>query len=405
MGTRCRTIFRVKQDMESVPDTEYVKEAAEKFTAETGITVNIEAVNYQTMHEKLVTEMTGATSSYDVLCCDNLWVGEFAEAGWVEPLDSYIEETGFDMSPYLDSVKEMMTCNTIRDTTFFIPFCTYTYALLYRTDVFENEEYAQAYKEETGKEFAVPTTVEDYVSISKFITKYTNGEIYGAAMQGQRSDPISMEYTNFLFGCGGDYYDADNNPTINSEAAVKALEYYVENINEAAPEGSAGFGFDEAMAVFTQGKAAMYIGNYWMIPQFDSDENSVVKGLVSLTSAPGGHSNNGGWGWAIPHNGADKDTAWKFISYIESHDVRKERALKGGSPTTKDMFEDPDVLAAYPYYEKVIDVIANAKQLPNVSALPQILEVLGRECSEAVAGNRTPQEALDTVQKEMEYLQ
>lgn len=403
-GSSGRTKDSISILMESVPDTEYVKQAAEKFTAETGVAVNIEAVNYQTMHEKLVTELTGSTSSYDILCCDNLWVGEFAEAGWCEPLDSYIASSGFDTSVYLESMTNMMTCNTIRDKTFFIPFCSYTYSLLYRTDIFENEEYAAAYKEETGKEFKVPETVEEYVSVSKFITKHSGGEIYGAAMQGQRSDPIAMEWTNFLFGCGGDYFDADNNPTINSPEAVKALEYYIENITEAAPKGSAGFGFDEALAVFMEGKAAMYIGNYWMIPQLDSEDNSQVKGLVSLTSAPGGHSNNGGWGWAIPHNGEDKDTAWEFIQFIESKEIRKERALKGGSPTTKDIFEDADVLAAYPYYAQVIDIIANAKQLPNVTELPQILEILGRELSEAVSGTKDPQSALDTVQNEMNQM-
>ena len=44
----------------------------------------------------------------------------------------------------------------------------------------------------------------------------------------------------------------------------------------------------------------MYIGNYWMIPQLNN--GTAVENLVSLTNAPGGHSNNGGWGWGIPHN-------------------------------------------------------------------------------------------------------
>lgn len=120
--------------MEAVPDTTYVQEAAEKFTEQTGVKVEIEAVNYQTMHEKIVTEMTAATSSYDVVICDHTWIGEFAEAGWVIPLDDYIESSGFDTSVYLDSVKQMMSCASDPDTTYFIPFCTYTYALLYRTE-------------------------------------------------------------------------------------------------------------------------------------------------------------------------------------------------------------------------------------------------------------------------------
>ena len=36
--------------------------------------------------------------------------------------------------------------------------------------------------------------------------------------------------------------------------------------------------------------------------------------------------------------------------------------------------------------------------------LPQILEILGRELSEAVAGSKSPQDALDTVAQEMEAM-
>lgn len=387
--------------MEAVPDTTYVQEAAEKFTEQTGVKVEVEAVNYQTMHEKIVTEMTAATSSYDVVICDHTWIGEFAEAGWVIPLDDYIESSGFDTSVYLDSVKQMMSCASDPDTTYFIPFCTYTYALLYRTDVFENEEYAAAYKEATGEDFGVPATIEEYVNVAKFLTSYTDKELYGAAMQAQRSDPITMEYTNFLFGNGGDYYDESGNIAINSPEAVQALEYYVDCVNNAAPEGSAGFGFDETLAVFSSGKAAMYIGNYWMIPQLAGTE---VEGKVYLTDAPGGHSNNGGWGWGIPSNAKDKDTSWQFIEYIESFEVAKERAIKGGSPTRSDVFSDPDVLAAWPYYQDALTIISNAKALPRMLELPQILEILGRELSEAVAGSKSPQDALDTVAQEMEAM-
>ena len=394
-----RSIDTIHILMEAVPDTTYVQEATAKFTEETGVAVEIEAVNYQTMHEKIVTEMTADKSSYDVVICDHTWIGEFAEAGWVIPLDDYIAESGFDTSVYLDSVVNMMSWASDPETPYFIPFCTYTYALLYRTDVFENAEYAAAYEEATGESFGVPSTVKEYVEVAKFLTDYTGGELYGAAMQAQRSDPITMEYTNFLFGNGGDYYDEAGNVTINSPEAVQALEYYVDCVNNAAPEGSAGFGFDETLAVFSGGNAAMYIGNYWMIPQL---EGTNVEGKVYLTDAPGGHSNNGGWGWGIPHNAKDRNTSWEFIKYIESFEVAKERAIKGGSPTRSDVFGDEEVLAAWPYYEDALNLIANAKALPRTPELPQILEILGRELSEAVAGSKTPKEALDIVAKEMQ---
>ena len=38
--------------MEQVPDTDYVLELLDKYEEETGVKVNVEAVNYEIMHEK-----------------------------------------------------------------------------------------------------------------------------------------------------------------------------------------------------------------------------------------------------------------------------------------------------------------------------------------------------------------
>ena len=74
---------------------------------------------YETIKEQ-------ATAMRDQLRAVRRDLHTYAEAGWCEPLDSYIASSGFDTSVYLESMTNMMTCNTIRDKTFFIPFCSYT---------------------------------------------------------------------------------------------------------------------------------------------------------------------------------------------------------------------------------------------------------------------------------------
>lgn len=384
--------------MEAVPDTTIVQNQIDAFEQETGIKVNIETIGYSSMHEKLLTQMISATNAYDVVVVDCYWVGEFTAAGWLENLDPYIEKSGFDTSQYVDSMMNMV--GKVDDTTYMLPFYNYMMSLIYRTDIFQDETLRSAYKAEFNKELEMPANLEEYVELCKWIT--AQGYDYtGVVMQGARPDPTVVEWANYLFSCGGDFYDEDGNITINSEEAVKALDLYIDCMDNAAPEGSKNFNLDEAFNVYAQGDAFSFISYNWMIPKLDNEEESSVVGLSELTPIPDGKSLNAGWGWGIPVNASDKDSAWEFIQWIESPEITKERALEGGSPTRKDVMSDEEVLAKWPYLETVCEIMEDSKTFPIMEDATQLIEVLGREISLAVSGDETSQEALDTVAEEM----
>ncbi len=385
--------------METVPDTSLVMEKLDEFTSQTGIEVSVESIGYSSMHEKLLTQMLGKTNSYDVIVVDCYWTGEFVSAGWLESLDQYILADSFDTSPYTDSMMEMV--GVVDGETYMLPFYNYMMSLIYRTDVFEDAQLSEKYQAEFGKEFEIPATMEEYVEMTKFITRESGGDLAGAAMQGLRPDPIVVEWLNYLFSSGGDFYDANGNIIINDVNAVKALDLYVDNMNNSAPQGSAGFGFDEAFNVFAQGKAATYVTYNWMVQRLNNPEESSVAGTVEIVPMPGGASLNAGWGWGIPHNAPNKDASWEFIKWVESFDIAKERALAGGSPTRTDVMQDADVLAKYPHLATVQEIMETSNIIPVIEDAPQLIEVLGRELSQAVSGEKSSQEALDTVAEEM----
>lgn len=384
--------------MEAVPDTTIVQNQIDAFEQETGIKVNIETIGYSSMHEKLLTQMISSTNAYDVVVVDCYWVGEFTSAGWLENLDPYIEKSGFDTSQYVDSMMNMV--GKVDDTTYMLPFYNYMMSLIYRTDIFQDETLRADYKAEFNKDLEMPQSLEEYVELCKWIT--AQGYDYnGVVMQGARPDPTVVEWANYLFSCGGDFYDEDGNIAINSEEAVKALDLYIDCMTNAAPEGSKNFNLDEAFNVYAQGDAFSFISYNWMIPKLDNEEESSVVGLSELTPIPNGKSLNAGWGWGIPTNAPDKDSAWEFIQWIESPEITKERALEGGSPTRKDVMNDEEVLAKWPYLETVCEIMEDSKMFPIMEDATQLVEVLGREISLAVSGDETSQDALNTVAEEM----
>jgi ABC-type glycerol-3-phosphate transport system substrate-binding protein len=390
--------------MEGVPDTEYVKALVPEFTKETGIDVNLEVVNYAEMHTKLVPQLVAPKGSYSAIVVDFYWVGEFAKAGWMQPLDERIKADNFDTSVYVPALMDLV--GKVDGTTYMLPFYNYAMGLTYRTDLLADAKNQADFKAKYNMDLRVPQTWDEYLKQVEFFTK---DGFYGVVNQGLRPDPIAMEWSNYLFANGGEYHDANWKPTLNTEAGVKALEQYTTAINKYGPVGSASFGFDEAFNVMAQGKAYSYITYNFFRTSYDDPKKSAVVGKVEIMPVPGvspdkGGSLNGAWGWAIPKSSPNPDAAWTFLKWVESKEIAKKRALAGGSPTRTDVFDDPDVLAKYPYYPALKQLLLTSHNFAVFTYTPQLVEVLGRELSLAVAGEKSPQDALAAIEVEFTEL-
>ncbi|ACR78891.1 MULTISPECIES: extracellular solute-binding protein [Kosmotoga] len=386
--------------MEDVPETHIIKKLLPEFEASTGIKVNFEIVQYGDMHAKLVPQLLSPNCQYDLLQVDNYWAGEFSAAGWLEPLEKYVERDGFDISVYLPSMLNMV--GYYNGTLYMIPMYNYAMGLIYRKDVLEDPEIQNMYRRKYGKEIAIPRSLDEYVELCKFIQENTN--LYGSAMQAQRGDPIVMEWSNYLFSSGGDYYDEKWHSIINNEKGIKATQLYIDLLKHGAPKGALSFNLDDAYRIMSQGKAFSMISYNWMVAQLNDPEKSRIAGKVALEPMPGGVGLNGGWGWAIPRNAPDKEASWKFIKWVESFKVAKQRALLGGAPTRFDIFTDEDVVKAFPYYPKIMWLVMTAKPVPEFQYSSQMIEITGRELSLAATGEKSISKALDTIAKELDKL-
>lgn len=383
--------------MEDVPDTGYVQSLIPQFEEQTGIKVEVESISYSTMHEKLAAQLIASTNTYDVMVVDYYWTGEFADAGWMYPLDDFIAADNFDTSSYLDSI---MAQNGLSDGVMYqLPFYNYAMCLVYNEKMWSDPELAAAYKEKYGTDLTpIDVSVEEYLQEVEFISDYYGKDtLAGLVQQGGRGDPIAMEWLNWYFGMGGDWFDENGKSMLNSETAVKAAELYKEAIENAAPTGSVNFNLDDAQMTLASGGAASMINYNWQLPALNNMEDSATAGQFALTYSPGHSSNVGSWGWAIPYNAADPELSWQFLKWVESFDVAKERALLGGAPTRSDVYNDADVLALYPYYSEVSDILNAGIGMPQVKDSNGMIEALGKALSEYVAGEKDAQTALDEV--------
>lgn len=387
--------------MEDVPETRIIQGLLPEFERATGIRVEFEVVQYSAMYDKLVAQLTAPESAYDFLQVDFLWAGAFPAAGWLEPLEPYVKASGFDLSAYFPSMLDLV--GYYRGTLYMIPMYNYAMGLIYRKDLLERKDLKDRFQAQFRRPLALPKNLQEYVDLSLFMAKQAG--VAGAAMQGQRGDPNFMEFSNYLFAAGGDYVDRNWRVTLNSPQGERALTLYVKNIREGAQKGALNANLDDTFRVMCQGGAFSMITYWWMLPQLDDPKQCPkVAGKVALVPVPGGAGVNGGWGWAIPKNGRNKEAAWRFISWVESKEIVKRRALQGHAPTRKDVFQDPEVLRKYPYYKEVERILAGAKKVPIFAYTMEMEDVVGREISLAAAGQKGVRQALQDAARGLEGL-
>lgn len=378
--------------MEDVPETHMVKKLLPQFEKQTGITVDIQQLVYSEMHDKLVPQLVSNHSYYNVLEVDFLWAGEFSNAGWLANLQPYVNKSNFSLKPFIPSMMKLVGYHNGK--LYMIPMYNYSMGLIYRKDLLQNASLQAKYKNEYGTALTAPTTLKDYVQVSKFMTK--NAGVAGAAMQGQRGDPNSMEFSNYLFSSGGAYMK-NGKVVLDNAAGLKALNLYIDNIQNAAQKGALSATLDNTFHLMCQGKAWSMVTYWWMYPQLNDPKSCpAVSGKLGLMTMPGGHGESGGWGWAIPANDspAVAQAAWKFISWVQSKKVATERALMGHAPVRTDVLQNPEVLKKYPYYASAEKIIASGKAYPVFTYSAQYENDLGRQISLAATGQKSAKAAL-----------
>lgn len=367
--------------MEDLTETHYIADLLPDLEAKTGIKVEFEQVPYSNMYEKLVPQLSGPekSGSYDVVAVDYYWPGEFARSGWMLPLDDMIAADNTDLSGIIPAFFDVN--GKVDGKTYYVPYFPYPMGVVYRKDL----------------NIQVPGTMEEFVTYAKSLKK---GDMYGAAMQGAPTDPIAMEWLNFLFANGGDLYAADlKTPTVNNEIGLKALTQYLDMMDNAAQVGAAGANLDDASNTFAQGKAAMMVTYVTIFAGFFQDpEKSSIVDMWDVAPMPGTNQGNVGvWSFGIPKSSKNAGASWEFIKWVTSEDISRQRALKGGSPAYTSFYSDPEILKLFPYLTKAGDILGKGKGLPMITKQQDLVATLGRELSEAASKRKTPQEALDAI--------
>ncbi|HET9595143.1 MAG TPA: extracellular solute-binding protein [Anaeromyxobacteraceae bacterium] len=232
--------------------------------AEKGITLQVVGVPFTSVYEKLKTEFVGGTGAYDVAIFYPAYLGEFAEFGYIQPLDGLFSVHDPKMDDVVPAYRDLY--DMYDGKTYALPYDGDILNLYYVRHIFDDAGEKAAFKAKFGQELAIPRTWDDLTKVAQFFTrkkgeklagKTLDQDYYGFAFLGARGFAYAW-WGNIFGSLGGAYFDKDMKPQINSPAGLRALEIQ-KKLKEFCPPDVMNYGYTELMNAYLQGRVATMI--------------------------------------------------------------------------------------------------------------------------------------------------
>lgn len=344
-------------------------------------------------------------SDYDVIAINMPWLGEFAERGFIRPIDQYIQKTGINP---LDFHPSIWTAATWEGRDYGVPsYCTVEF-LAARKDLFADAG------------LAFPKTFDEVIAAGRKFHAPNEGA-YGVVWDGARGMPVASSFLFFMGACGqppislprtrsGFTVDGINLDDVScnilSDAGYAAFEY-MRRLLEISPPNILDMAWDQTLSVFLKGKASL--GYFWTMraARFEYDVQSVVKRRVEYLPQAYGPAGTratpiGGFLFCIPTNLPEErvELAADAIAWMASREAMKAH-VKNGFPVAPrfSVSADPEAAASSPIV-RFVDQLAKRNllhtwQRPKIPQYTRIEKVLGEEIHDALRNKEPARQALE----------
>lgn len=254
-----------------------------------------------------------------------------------EPLDGHIsDEVIADFSPLVISHA------TVGDALFSLPRHSDVSNMFYVKSLYEDADNQAEFKAEYGYDLTPPETWAQAADQAKFFSNPPDR--YGTHFAG-KDEGITGRFYEMLIAEGGQLLNDDMSPAFNSEAGVRALNFFVDLYEaKAVPAGTTNYVWDDLGLGFAAGAVAWNLDWAGWAAYFNGSD-SKIGGDVGVALAPMG-SGGKRTGWSGSHSFSitkacdNKEAAASFVTFLTAYDSQMHEARSGLLPTRSQVWTD-----------------------------------------------------------------
>jgi multiple sugar transport system substrate-binding protein len=381
-------------------ELDYWEKITGEFTARTGITVSLmrQPTDTDQRRQSLIVPLKAGEDDPDAFLMDIIWIGQFAASGWLEPLDTYIGEDGFDVSPFFKGIIDF--ADRFDEQVVALPVYVDAGLLYYRSDLLEKYGYD-----------GPPATWSQLVEMATRIQgqeRKANPDFWGFVWQGAQYEGLVCNFLEYAVSHGGGLLNSEGGLTLSRHHNMEALRFMrdlIANYAISPPNTFTEMKEEEVRSLFESGNA-LFERNWPYAWGLHEAEGSPVRGKVGTALLPrfehGKHvAALGGWHVGISRSSDRKDAAWELVKFIVSRETQIGFAVNlGWNPSRQDVYDAEEIAEKVPHLMRLKDVFQTATARPNLPYYSLVSRVLQRKINAALSGISEPEAALKEAQKE-----
>ncbi|MEU9852809.1 extracellular solute-binding protein [Streptomyces sp. NPDC047974] len=350
------------------------KKLAEDFTKKhPKVTVKYVNVPFGEAQNKFKNAAQSGSGAPDVIRSEVAWTPEFADLGYLAPLDGTAALKDQD-----DFLEQAAASTKYNGKTYAVPQVIDSMGIFYNKKILK----------EAGVE--VPKSIAELKTVSAAIKEKTGKT--GLYLRGD--DPYW--FLSFLYGEGGDMVDAANKKvTFDAPAGVSAFKTVKDLVDSKAAITDATNGWDNMQAAFKDGKVAMMINGPWAVADTYAGKEFADKANLGIAPVPAGSAGQGapqgGHNLAVYAGSKNLDASYAFAEYMTSAEsqakVAKELSLL---PTRQSSYLEKDVAQneMIAFFKPVVEKAVERPWIPEGGSLFEPVKV---EYTKVLTGQTTPE--------------
>jgi len=308
------------------------------------------------MHDQLLNSLSSGSSDYDVISMDVVWAGEFAGAGYLQPIDVQMNQDGLKKT---DFNAGSMASGNYEGKQYTLPFFPDLGILYYRKDIVSKEDAA---KLDSGN-----YTYDDLYNMSQ---KYAgkNNTKYGFVYQSKQYEGLTVNATEFS----------------KSFSDVKGGLEMMYKFTKAPfePKDLLNYMEGETATAFEQGNAVFARNWPYAFGRIKGKESGVTVTVdqTGIAPLPNGGS-VGGWLLGMNKNSKHLEGAWEFIKFTAGEKGQTIMSTQGGylpgynALLTNDEVKNANVLLSYSGFQNALSKTIARPVTPEYSKTSDTIQV------------------------------
>lgn len=364
-----------------------------------GVTVTVKfqpsGVDDEQYKAKLALDLK-SKSGADVIALDGIWVGEFADAGYIKPLADVVGDSVNAWDGWAQIPKAVQANASFNGKTYGIPGGTDGRILYFNKKLFAQAGLPADWQPTSWQDILTAGT--KLKAVSGVVPVQINaGTAMGEATTMQGVLPL-------LVGTGAQIYQ-DGKWQGNTTNVRDVLTFYKQLLDQGLMDKNfqqAAKGRDESFAAFSAGKVGILLeGDYFWRSVINPDKGSAAMpsrntdvGYALIPAKAKGSgikgqdfvSMSGGGGTFLNPNTKYPQQAWDLLTFMSSPEAIKAQ-LKGAARITARQDVNKEVLGSDPLLALVSQkVLPLTAYRPGFAVYPQVSQALQQATADIVSG-------------------